>query len=439
MRRFALFWILLSCLLGFLVWFFDANGHIMVHFGVISMMTPLWLFILVLCLICLCFAQVCKKIVTGAQKQMVEYSNKQSKMKKSDVDEALLLLFKTMTATTEGDLKIARSYLRNLKKIVGKGPISEVLELKILKGEKKFDEAEKLSLKLLQNKESELVGLKSLIETSSKKKEFEKALISANKAFETRQDLYWVLENTFRFRVLASDWTGALDVLEAGLKKKLIDKDKYAEFKGVTLYEIGLAERKEKGEIIFLKYLMQIRQLYPSFVPAALDLAMLYEKNGQVKQAQKVLREIWHINPTADVAKAYLKLFKEYSPIDRVQKMESFTLLNTIRPSLNNFLLAELDMKAKLYDKAHAEFEMFLINNPATKTIAKLMAQYEKEALKNSKAASDWIKREKNCEDDCLWVCTRCGEISSKWKPFCKKCGHVNPFEWVLCVNNKNK
>ena len=119
--------------------------------------------------------------------------------------------------------------------------------------------------------------------------------------------------------------------------------------------------------------------------------------------------------------------------------METLAILNANYPSLNNFLLAELDMKAKLFDKARAEFEMFLIDNPATKKIAKLVAAYEKQVNKNKKAALSWEKRAKTCEDDCVWVCSNCGEISSKWKPFCKKCGRFNPFQWFLCVKERNK
>ncbi|MBR2299787.1 MAG: hypothetical protein IJ870_04350 [Alphaproteobacteria bacterium] len=443
MKKNALLFFVFCVLLSAFVFGLDKGAKIVFQSALFHVKMPMWLGALVFGLCACVLFLIVAKMVEALKNQMHENMLKVSgtranmKMKKSDVDEALLLLLKTMTATTEGDLKVAREHLKSLQKIIGKGAMSDFLELKILKGEKNFDAAQRLSLKLSQNKESELVGLKSLIETSAKKKDFEKALQSANRAFETRQDLYWVVENTFHLRARASDWRGALEVLETGLKKKMVDKERYMLLKAIAYYETGLQEKKEGKELGFIKYVTQAYHVCPSFEPAALDLALIYEKEGQIRKAEKLLKQIWRINPTYDVAKAYLKLFKDDSPLGKVQKMESFALLNTKNPSLNSFVLAELDMKAKLYDKAHAEFEIFLINNPATKKIAKLIAQYERVANHNEKAALNWEKREMSCGDDCLWVCSGCGQTSSKWKPFCSKCGKFDPFEWVLCLKEK--
>jgi uncharacterized membrane-anchored protein len=359
-------------------------------------------------------------------------------MKKEDVDEAMFALLKTMTATTEGDMKTARKNLKTLETKIGKNTIIDVLELKIAKGEKNFDLIEKLSSKLMKNKDSQLVGLKALVETSSKKKDFQKALESANKAFETRRDLYWVVENTFNLRALASDWKGACEVLEVGKNKKMLSPEKYASMKAVALFEMAMQEKKNGGsDLAFLKYLTQAYELLPSFEPAAIELAKFYEKEDQPRKAEKILKSIWRLSPTYEAAKAYLKLFKEDSALESVQRMESFALLNAKEFSLNNLILAELDMKAKLWDKAKSELEIFLINNPATQKIAKMMSQYEKTVNKNEASASDWAKREKECPQECVWLCSHCGEQSTKWKPFCAKCGTFNPFEWCLCLKEK--
>ncbi|MBO4294344.1 MAG: hypothetical protein J5896_02740 [Alphaproteobacteria bacterium] len=351
---------------------------------------------------------------------------------KEHADKALFTLLKTMTSTTEGDLKSARKHLKTLENIIGKHILIDILELKILKGEKNFDALEKLSFKLLKNKDAELVGLKSLIETSAVKKNFEEALLSANKAFETRQDLYWVIENTFQYRALSGDWQSALEVLEAGLKKKLILHQKYDELKAIALYELSLSAQKKGQDFVSFKYLTHASHLYPQFVPAALELAKRFECNRQTERAKKTLIEVWRQNPTYDIAKAYLHLFKSDTPLEQVLRMETFATLNTKEPSLNNFMLAECNMKAKLYDKARAEFEIFLVNNPATKKIASLIEKYEKQVNHNASAAENWHKRSVSCTDDCIWVCSHCKQTSSKWKPFCSKCGTFNPFHWHL-------
>lgn len=407
--------------------------------GMFAQSVPNSLFAVILgvCFVSFLCAVLCLKLLLQAKKQIaIQTQNKNLKitMRKEDADEAMLSVFKTMTATTEGDLKTARKHLKKLEDIIGKSVLTDVLDLKILKGEKNFDAVEKLSFKLLNNKDAELVGLKALVETSSKKKNFEEALYSANKAFEARQDLYWVIENAFRLRAQSSDWKGVLEVLEAGFKKKLIPNEKYGALKSVALYALSLDETKRQNFLAASKYLNQACHLSPDFVPAALDLAQHFKNEGQLERAKKTLKEIWRCHPTYDVAKAYLALFKNETPLEQVLRLENLALLNHKDPSLNNFILAEYNMKAKLYDKARGEFEMFLINNPATKKIALLIEAYEKKVNHNLKAAENWHKRAQSCVDDCLWVCSNCKNTQSKWKPFCSKCGAFNPFNWHLYV-----
>lgn len=94
------------------------------------------------------------------------------------------------------------------------------MKMKIYKGEKDFDKMEKLSAKLMKNENIRIVGMKAAVEAQMQKKEFKEALETANKAFELRQDLYWVIESAFELRAKAKDWDGAMQVLDAGYKKK---------------------------------------------------------------------------------------------------------------------------------------------------------------------------------------------------------------------------
>lgn len=352
---------------------------------------------------------------------------------RGDMDNAMMLLLQSMLSITEGDMSKARSHLQELQKIIGNDAIIDVLRLKIYKGEKNFDKMEELSSKLMQSPNLQLVSMKASIEAQMQKKEFEQALETANKAFEVRQDLYWVIESAFNLRAKAGDWEGALQVLNSGHKKDLISKEKYKELKAVTLYEISEIA-KSKGDFLnFFKFCSQAVKNNPLLVPAALSLAEYYVANdNQVRKAAQVLSNIWRVNPTTEIAEAYLNLWQDDTPIERVQRMESLALTNSIRPSLNNLLLAELDMKAKLYGKAKSEFEIFLVNNPATKRLAKLIYEYEKKVNKNEESASNWKQKIEDGAEDSVWVCNSCGHLSKSWQPVCKKCGAVGDYKWRL-------
>ena len=435
--------VLFSLTCVFCLWALDKNAAVQIRFLRASFDLPafvllaLFLAFSILLLLCvdLIFWYVKKQRRVCFQKNFEQGSGQN--IKRRDAEEAMFALIKTMTSTTEGDLKNARKNLAHLHAKIGNHVIVDLLELKILKGEKNFSKLEKLSQKLLKSEDSALVGLKALTESFANQNDFSKALSSANKAFKVRQDLYWVIKYAFELRAKSKDWQGALEVLHAGLKKKLLSKEQYAEFKSVCLYELALNEKRKGENLLFAKHLTEAHNLSPDFVPAALDLSEYCAQNNQKRRASKILKEIWRINPTSSVAENYLKLFDDDTPLTRVQRMENFALYQAKNPALNNFILADLDMKAKLWDKAKAEFELFLIQNPATKKIARLIAKYERCANHNLKASQNWEKREKECVDDCVWVCTSCGQSSPSWKPFCNKCTEFNPFKWHLYHRKK--
>ena len=354
-------------------------------------------------------------------------------LNRKEVNESMLLLLDSMISITEGDLQKAKTYLADLQKIIGDDAIIDILRMKIYKGEKDFDKMEKLSAKLENNPNLRLVSFKADIEAKMQKKQFEEALKTANKAFEIRQDLYWVIESAFKLRVKAGDWDGALQVLNSGFKKDIIKKDKYDKFKSVVLYEIA-KDLKEKDDMVnFFKFCSQAIECAPDFVPAALLMAQYYiENDNQIRKASKILSKIWRINPTTEIAESYLSLWPEDSIIEKVQRMESLALLNGKDPSINNLILADLYCQAKLWVKAKSEFEIFLIDNPATKKLAKTIAFYEKNANNNNLAAANWKKKTTNCMSDSIWVCSNCGHASSKWHPYCKKCDEVGSFNWHL-------
>lgn len=125
-----------------------------------------------------------------------------------------------------------------------------------------------------------------------------------------------------------------------------------------------------------------------TLVPASLALAKYYLTNdNQYRQAIKVLTASWVKNPTYEVAIAYLNIFAKDDVTSRIQRMEAFALKNGLRPSLNNIILAELATEAGLWGKAQSEIEIFLINNPATKKLSRMIYEYEKYANNDLHAA----------------------------------------------------
>lgn len=354
-----------------------------------------------------------------------------------DFDNSMLLVLKAMTSITAGDMKEARENLKSLKKIIGNDPIIDVLKMKIYKGEKDFDKMEKLSAKLMKNENIRIVGMKAAVEAQMQKKEFKEALATANKAFELRQDLYWVIESAFELRAKAKDWDGAMQVLDAGYKKKMIAEEKFKRFKAAILLEMAKEYEAKGDDVNFFKCCSQSIEMDHTLVQAALEMAKYYVKNdNQYRKAAKVLTEAWKRNPVDEVAYAYLALWPKEDILDKIKRMESFAMLNGIRPSLNNRILAELTSKAGLWGKAKGEMEVFLINNPCTKIICDIATAYEEKHTKDKAAAKKWKNRAKTCAHDSAWVCEECGDVSDSWNAVCQNCGAFGQYKWHLYVED---
>jgi HemY protein len=453
-KKFYTFWII-GLLLILLIREGDVNSSIVINWRGASSVLPLagallWLWIFVAVIYGLNF--LLHKMITGQLNEALRFSGNETRNAKSgklsdkvvlnraDIDNSMMLLLKAMTSVTAGDMTAARKCLKELRNLIGDDTIVDVLTLKIYKGEKNFDKMEELSSKLMNNPDLELVSLKAAVEAQMQKKEFEQALITANKAFEVRQDLYWVIESAFNLRAKAGDWEGALQVLNSGFKKKIVPAEKYKHLKAVTLYQLAENAKQSGDSVNFFKYCSQALECDPQLVPAALALAEYYVQNdNQTRKAANVLSNIWRRNPTTEIAEMYLNLWPDDTAAARVQRMESLALTNSKRPSLNNLLLAVFDAKAKFWNKARSEFEIFLINNPATKRIAKVIYEYEKHFHKNEAAAQSWKNKTASCADDSVWVCPACGNVSKKWQPVCDKCSAVGEYKWHLYVEKSAK
>lgn len=365
-------------------------------------------------------------------------------LSRNQFDEAAILIVKAMSSVTSGLMNDARRHLVNLRKIVGDDAIIDILMLKIYKGEKNFDKMEQLSQKLIKNEDIQLVGMKAALEAQMEKKEFTEALKTANKAFEVRQDLYWVISSAFLLRAKNNDWLGALEILESGIDKQLTPEIKASRLKAIALYELAKQSLAENDKTNFFKFITQALIENNRLIPAALDLADYYVKNDkQIRKAEKVLCSMWRTNPCYDVATAYLDLFKKDTKQERIQRMEKLALLNSKKPSLNNLILAELYTDAKKYAKAKIECQLFLLKNPATEKISELLNTLQDKSRKTNKQAKNANTENKSNKKtkkdeypkDFQWVCANCNHASNEWNAICPECGEIGRNYWHLYID----
>src|SRR5699024_9167719 len=151
---------------------------------------------------------------------------------------------------------------------IGNDPIIDLLKMKIYKGEKNFDKMEKLSAKIMKHESVQIVGMKAAVEPQMQKKEFTEALATADKAIELRQDQHRHKQSAFELRARAKDWDGAMQVLDSGLKKKIIPADKYKRLKAIVLYEMAREAQEKSDDVNFFRLCSQSIAADETLVPA---------------------------------------------------------------------------------------------------------------------------------------------------------------------------
>lgn len=376
--------------------------------------------------------------------------NSQIVLSRNQFDEAAILIVKAMSAITSGLMNDARRNLVNLRKIIGDDAIIDILMLKIYKGEKNFDKMELLSQKLMKNEDIQLVGMKAALEVQMEKKEFTEALRTANRAFEVRQDLYWVISSAFLLRAKNNDWLGALEILESGIDKDITPEHKAMRLKSIALYELAKQSLSENDKTNFFKFITQALNENNKLIPAALDLADYYVKNDkQIRKAEKVLCNMWCANPCYEIAQAYLNLFRKDTKAEKIQRMEKLALMNSKRPSLNNLILAELYIDAKKYAKAKTECQLFLLKNPATEKVGNLLRILQEKTNKSAKKSKNTVNtikqkiseislKNEEYPKDFQWVCANCGHTDDSWNAICPECGEIGRNYWHLYVDKSS-
>lgn len=183
----------------------------------------------------------------------------------------------------------------------------------------------------------------------------------------------WPFQYAFDLAVQAADWENALEALELGDKRKLIE-DKVAKRRRAVLMAAQAAKlererRPEKAADMALKAF----RMAPQFAPAAALASRLLVADGKTERAAAILEEAWENAPHPALAYAYRDLMPGESREARSERMRS--LAEKRRDNRESkIVLAELMMERGDWGGAQAALEDAYRENPSSR-ICILFAQ----------------------------------------------------------------
>ena len=255
---------------------------------------------------------------------------------------------------------------------------------------------------LTQSPITEQIGWKGVIDVYLSKGETIKACEVIEQLLAKDYKQPWLLNQAVFLFVQNGQWKRALDCLEKLYKQKTLSKEDYQYKKAILLVKMN------KGTQAFDEC--------PELTQAALAAA-----TEKPKKAADIYIKSWANAPSWDVYKAYVKLFARENTLAQFKHVQKLCEANK-NARLNDLVLADAAINAKLWSEAKRLINGYLAMYPLSMRSAAQLALIESEANHNFKEAQSWIEKAITANIDTQYICKNCGHKTNVWSVCCPAC-----------------
>lgn len=343
-------------------------------------------------------------------------------------------LTRGMVAVAAGDRDEAQKLSRRAENLLDQPPLTMLLSAQAaqLGGDEKA--ASQFFKSMLEDKETEFLGLRGLINQAIKDGNQEEALELARRAYQIKPKSEWVVQSLFDLQTQGGHWTAAQSTLQQSLRIGAMPSEDIAQHKAVLELQMSL-EAEEKGDKAqALRHARKANDLDRNFIPAALQTARLFLEVCKNRKAASVIDKTWENTPHPDFVPLYYKARNAIDPMARYTAAER---LAKQKPGHieTRLMVARAAIDAKFWGKARDYLSPVILdcedsNKPVSARLCKLMAELEEAEHGNMEEAHVWLRRASVAEPDPLWVCSDCGNAVPDWSALCGNCWSFDTFHW---------
>lgn len=345
-----------------------------------------------------------------------------------------------LTAVAAGDTKVAVNQARRASKLLaGDNGLPALLEAQAARLEGREDDAVNSFLNLLENKDAAFLGVRGLLQAALDGGHYAKALELAQHALKLHPRQKWILRVAYDLEIRQRQWDKARKTLRLAEKAGAVLPDKALSDRIVML----LAEADEdlqKG--VSHEALVKIRKavrLDPSFVPANIRLAKLYNQMGRRKKAVSAIEKAWKINPHpgfTSLWESLAKTGKSKEPLVRLRWFEELLKINS-KTAAGLMAAGRIALEESLWGEARHFFKQAEEIEPSAE-LYRLWAELEERSSQNGPAAKSWLEKADAVGPSNVWVCRETGRIYEEWLPIAQPHGSFNTIEWGLPTYSEN-
>lgn len=278
-----------------------------------------------------------------------------------------------LIAAEAGEFEEARRQADKAEDLIDEPRLAMLLQARAAEVGGDTATAERAYSGMLQHEDTELLGRKGLMAAALKRGDRTAARAQAEGALKASKTAAWPFQYAFDLAVQAADWEAAIETLEVGDKRKLVD-DKVAKRRRSVLMAAQAAKlERDRHPDKAADLAQKAFRVSPGFAPAGALAARLLAGEGKTERAAAILEEAWENGPHPALAYAYRDLVQGESRDERAARM--VTLVEKRRDHRESrIVLAELAMERGDWNAAQAALEDAYRENPSSR-ICILFAQ----------------------------------------------------------------
>jgi len=332
-----------------------------------------------------------------------------------------------MVAVAAGDAEEARRQARKAENLLDDRPLTQLLTAQSAQLGGDEAAAQRYFAAMLEQPETEFLGLRGLITQALKSGDKKRALELVERANRLRPGTSWVLDTLIELRSGGGDWRAAQLALEEGLRLKAVAPAAGNRWLAALLMERARESHHNNEDEAALQQARRAHELDPGLTPAAVMVAQLQTAKGNRRRARKVLEDSWAVAPHRDLAAQYLEISGETDSLKRIAVLEKLAARNGDAFEAR-LAMAEAMLDAALWGEARKRLQALVNEEPSARLYA-LMARLE-EGEGKPDAVRGWLDKAASTGAGAGWICGECGARAAQWTAVCGHCGSLGASAW---------
>lgn len=337
-----------------------------------------------------------------------------------------------MVAVAAGDAPEARKNARRADALLeGNAPLTRLLSAQSaqLDGDEKA--AERFFNEMLDDPETQFLGVRGLLTQAVKDGKKEAALDLAKRAYSMEPRSDWVASTYFDLQSGEGQWIEAQKINDDMARHQLLNHTDAERRKAVIQFERAKSDDTDQKES--LNALKRACDAAPNLTPAIVALAKRFDTDMKPKKAIALIEKTWPHHPHPDLVMAYWEARKTTGGLARVKATERLASLNKDHIE-SHLALARASLDAELWGEARKHLMDAGAGDglepPAR--VCRMMAELEEQENNDLEKARAWLVRAGAAPLDPMWVCDECGNAVHTWTAHCGNCHSFDGYRWKV-------